>query len=116
MPALDELRKLPHLITWKQSTTTYPPADEARLWGEEDARQAIRLSVSTPQNGALIRTINHGLFCWRWYRNQCNLKHDPESSDRAGLPAIECTPVPDEPLLFIAIADDDKCIPSQQDL
>jgi acetyl esterase/lipase len=120
MPAfLEELVKnLPAVSqTEVESPTTYRPAEEARLWAEEDARQAIRflrqnaaeLGIDPNRIGIMGFSAGGGIAI------NAILEHDSLSRPdfAAGIyPGHRIvTPMPeDAPPLFIVIADDDTAV------
>lgn len=101
---------------------TYPPmshpgAEEARLWGEEDARQAIRFirQHANEQGIAPNRIGTMGFSAGGGISVNAALQHDALSRPDfvgaiyAGYRIV--SPLPDDlPPLFIAIADDDKSV------
>lgn len=96
---------------------SYPPAEEARLWGEEDGRQAIRflrqhaaeLAINPNRIGIMGFSAGGGIAI------NAVLEHDALSypnfaaSIYGGYRIV--TPVPDDaPPLFLAMADDDLAV------
>lgn len=95
----------------------YPPAEESRLWGEEDGRQAIRflgqnateLDIDPHRIGIMGFSAGGGIAI------NSILEHDAQSRPdfAAGIyPGYRIVkPMPkDAPPLFIAIADDDNLV------
>jgi acetyl esterase/lipase len=120
MPAfLDELgEKLPHPDHMEiNPPMTYPPAEEARHWGEEDGRQAIRFvrqhaaewGINPNRIGIMGFSAGGGIAI------NAILEHDYLSRPDFAVgiyPGYRIvTPVPEDASpLFITIADDDKAV------
>jgi len=116
---LEELgQKLPHPDHLEVNPpTSYPPAEAARLWGEEDGRQAIRfLREHAEEFGIDPNRIGiMGFSAGGGIAINAVLEHDSLSRPdfAAGIyPGYRIvTPVPeDAPPLFTAIADDDRAV------
>lgn len=101
---------------------TYPPmshpgAEEARLWGEDDARQAIRfirghakeLGVAPDRIGTMGFSAGGGISVNAALLHDSLSRPDFVGAIYAGYRII--SPLPNDlPPLFIAIADDDKAV------
>lgn len=96
---------------------TYPPAEEARLWGEEDGRQAIRylrqhaeeLGIDPNRIGIMGFSAGGGIAVNAVLEHDSLSRPDFAAGIYPGYRTI--TPVPaDAPPLFITIADDDEAV------
>jgi acetyl esterase/lipase len=120
MPAfLDELwEKLPHPDHMEVNPPmTYPPAEEARLWGEEDGRQAIRFvrqhaaewDIHPNRIGIMGFSAGGGIAINAILERDSRSRPDFAAGIYPGYRIV--TPVPDDASpLFIVIADDDAAI------
>ncbi|MGQ0603597.1 MAG: alpha/beta hydrolase [Anaerolineales bacterium] len=120
MPAfLEQLAEnLPHPDkTEVNPPMSYPPAEQARFWGEEDGRQAIRflrqhaaeLSIDPNRIGIMGFSAGGGIAINAVLEHDSLSRPDFAAGIYPGYRSV--TPAPeDAPPLFIAIADDDKAV------
>jgi len=111
-------RSLGHPDPTKETPPAVKALEQARVWGEEDGRQAIRFirqhatewSLDPDRIGIAGFSAGGGVVMG------AVMQHDAQSRPDFAVPIyasyLSATPVPaDAPPLFIAAADDDKLVP-----
>jgi len=120
MPAfLEELDvNLPEVVqTEVDPPMTYPPVEEARLWAEEDGRQAIRylrqnaaeLGIDPHRVGIMGFSAGGGVAVNAILEHDALSRPDFAAGIYPGYRSVKTVPE-DAPPLFIAIADDDDAV------